>query len=145
MIDFTKRPPGWFWVVTALFFIWSLIGCAMYLAEHMMAQQPYIDAFGADKWDLKAITPAWATAGYAVGVWSGLIGGLLLLMRKRLCLPFFYASFIGAIVGFLPSIIDGRFRAVMATGDYGMLVFVWGVCIFIIWFAGRMNRQSYLR
>lgn len=117
----------------------------MYLAEHMIAQPAYIDAFGADMWALKEITPAWATAGYAVGVWGGLIGGLLLLMRRRLCLPFFYASFVGAIVGFLPSIIDGRFRAVMGAGDYSMLVFVWAVCILIIGFAVRMRRQSYLR
>lgn len=117
----------------------------MYLAEHLMAKPAYIDAFGADMWALKAVTPLWATAGYAIGVWGGLIGITLLLMRRRATLPFLYASFMGAIIGFLPSIFDDRFKAVMGAGDYAMLAFVWTMCILVICFAHVMRRRSVLR
>lgn len=139
------KPSKWFWIIGAFYLLWNLIGCGMYLAEHMMGQAAYVESFGADMWALKDITPAWATAGYAVGVWGGLIGIILLLMRKKACLPFLYASFAGAIIGFLPSVLDGRFRAVMGAGNYGMMVFIWAECLFIIWFARRALAKGYLR
>lgn len=117
----------------------------MYLAEHMLAEGPYIEAFGADMWTLKALTPWWSTAGYAIGVWGGLIGVILLLLRKSLCVPFFYASFVGAVIGFLPSILDERFRAVLGAGDYGLMIFIWAECLFVIWFARKMRADQILR
>lgn len=137
--------PKWFWAAGILYLLWSLIGCSMYLTEHMLGEAAYIDAFGADMWALKDITPAWATAGYAIGVWCGLAGIILLLLRKKLCLPFFLASLAGAIIGFLPSLFDERFRSVMAGGDYGMLVFVWVVCAFGVWFARKFIAQGVLK
>lgn len=139
------KAPWWFWLVAVLYLLWNIIGCSMYLAEHMMGQESYIAAFGADLWALKEITPWWATAGYAVGVWGGLIGIILLLLRKKLCLPFFYASFVGAVIGFLPSILDGRFRAVMGGGDYGMMIFIWAECLLIIWLARKFTAKGILR
>jgi len=139
------KTPWWFWLIVALCFLWNLVGCTMYLAEHLMADAAYGEAFGAELLSVREFVPWWATAGYAVGVWGGLVGIILLLLRKKLCLPFFYASFLGAIIGFLPSIFDERFKAVMGGGDYGMMIFIWAECIFIIWFARKMLSKGIIR
>jgi len=110
-----------------------------------MSDAAYAENFGADVLALRDITPWWATSGYAVGVWGGLVGILFLMLRKKLCLPFFYTSFIGAIIGFIPSMFDARFKAVMGGGDYGFMVFIWVTCIFIIWFARKMRAKGILR
>ncbi|WP_026941459.1 hypothetical protein [Hellea balneolensis] len=70
---------------------------------------------------------------------------LRLILRKKLCLPFFYASFLGAVIGFIPSIFDTRFKAVMGDGDYGFMIFIWFMCIFIIWFARKMLSRGIIR
>lgn len=137
-----KKTSWWFWVITAFYLLWSIIGCTMYLVEHMMGDAAYIENFGADMLPLREITPWWATSGYAVGVWGGLIGVILLMLRKSLCLPFFYASFVGAIIGFIPMIFDARFKSVMGAGDYGFMIFIWIECIFIIWFALKMRSKG---
>jgi hypothetical protein len=139
------KAPWWFWVIAVLYILWSFVGCAGYLAEHLMSDAAYGEAFGAEMLSLRDLTPIWATAGYAFGVWGGLVGGILLLLRKKLCLSFFYASFIGAVIGFLPSIFDGRFKAVMKTGDYGFMVFIWLICLFIIWFARKILTKAIIR
>jgi len=123
MSDAPIKAPWWFWVITILYLLWSLIGCGMYLVEHMMDDTAYAEAFGAELLSLRGVTPWWATSGYAIGVWGGLVGIILLMLRKKLCLPFFYASFAGAIMGFIPSLFDARFKAVMGGGDYGFMVF----------------------
>lgn len=147
MVDYIGRSKAawWFWVIGVIYLLWSIVGCGGYLAEQMMSDAAYSEAFGAERFDLRGLTPAWATAGYAIGVWGGLVGVILLLLRKKLCLPFFYASFIGAIIGFLPSIFDGRFKAVLGGADYGLMIFIWLECIFIIWFARKMTRNGILR
>jgi len=140
-----SKAPWWFWVIAILYLLWSFIGCGMYLVEHMMSDAAYVENFGAELLPLRNITPWWATAGYAIGVWGGLVGVILLMLRKQWCLPFFYASFAGAIIGFIPSIFDERFKVVMGVGDYGLMIFIWLECIFIIWFARKMRSKGIIR
>ncbi len=145
MENLKKNTPWWFWVIGIIYLLWSFIGCGGYLAEQLMSESAYTESFGVEMAGLRELTPSWATAGYAIGVWGGLIGVILLLLRRKLCLPFFYASFIGAIIGFMPSIFDERFKVVLGGGDYGLMIFIWLVCIFIIWFARKMVSMGLLR
>lgn len=139
------KPSKLFWVVAVVFLLWSIMGCAGYLAEHMMSDDAYREAYGEAYVALRGQTPMWATAGYAIGVWGGLTGAILLLLRKKLCLPFFVASLAGAIVGFIPSMAFENFRAVMGPSDWGMMCTVWAICIFIIAFAHRQKANTVLR
>lgn len=43
--------------------------------------------------------PIWAAAGWGLGVWGGLAGSILLLMRNRLAVPAFGLSLLGAVLG----------------------------------------------
>ena len=139
------KTPWWFWVIAIIYLLWSFVGTGGYLVEHMMGDAAYEEAFGAEILSLRDLTPLWATAGYAIGVWGGFVGAILILLRKKLCLPFFYASFLGAVIGFLPSIFDGRFKAVMGLGDYGLMIFIWLICLFIIWFARKTLAKGIIR
>ena len=138
------KAPWWFWLIGGLYLVWNLVGCSSYLAEHLLSDTAYTENFGAERTAIRHLIPAWATAGYAIGVWGGLAGIILLLLRKKICLPFLYASFIGAVIGFLPSIFDGRVSAVMGLFDYGLMGFIWIECIFIIWFARKMRAGGIL-
>ena len=140
----TQKTPTLFWVIAVLYLLWALIGCAGYLAEHLMSDAAYLESYGADMAALRGQTPIWATSAYAVGVWGGLIGGILLLLRRKLCLPFFYASLAGAVIGFLPMMFMDKFRAVMGGGDWAFMLFIWAVCIFIIWFARKKTAKGIL-
>lgn len=145
MIDFSQRPSRLFWAVAALLFLWSCVGCFMYLVEMTMSQDSYIDMFGAEMAALRGNIPAWSISGYAVGVWFGFIGNILLLLRRRICLPFFWLSFVGAVVGFFWYIIDPRGRAVMGGGDWAFMLIIWAICIFTIGFASWARSKTYLR
>ena len=134
--------PWWFWIIVIAFLIWNIIGCGMYLAERLMEDAAYAEAFGPSMVAVREITPIWATAGYALGVWSGLAGMFALIMRKRVAVTLFTVSLLGAVIGFLPYIIDGRFKAVLTGGDYGFMIFIFAECLFILWFARRMLRPA---
>jgi len=97
-----ERTPVHLWIVGALALLWNGFGCFDYLmtrtrgaayVESMMhtddgeAIMAYIDAF-----------PIWAAAGWGLGVWGGLAGAILLLMRHRWAVPVLLASLVGALV-----------------------------------------------
>lgn len=140
--NITTRRPWWFWVLMAVYLIWSLIGVGMYLAEHLMSDTAYAEMFGDEMLALRGQVPWWAVSGYAVGVWGGLAGVIMLMMRKRVAIPLFVASFIGAVIGFIPSMTDDRFKAQMGTADYGFMIFIFAECLFILWLARLMLRPA---
>ena len=99
----TTKAPIHLWIIGGLATLWNAFGCFDYFMtrtkgadyiESMMhtddgeAIMAYIDAF-----------PIWAAAGWGLGVWGGLAGAILLLMRHRLAVPVLLASLLGAIVG----------------------------------------------
>jgi len=140
----TIKAPVWFWVITIIFLLWSLMGCSMYLVEHLMSDASYGESFGQELLDVRGLMPWWAISGYAFGVWGGLVGGILLMLRKKAALSFFYVSLAGAIVGFIPSIFDDRFRSLMGISDWMFMIFIWAVCIAIILFSRRMRTRGIL-
>jgi hypothetical protein len=42
--------------------------------------------------------PAWVVSAWAIGVWGGVLGALLLLVRRRLAVWVFLASLMGMVV-----------------------------------------------
>ena len=99
----TERSPIHLWIVGAVSTLWSAFGCydyfmtrmrnTDYLAELMPSVDPnamlaWVDAF-----------PIWAQFGWGLGVWGGLVGSILLLMRSRWAVLAFGLSLIGALLG----------------------------------------------
>ncbi len=97
------KAPAHLWVVGVLALLWNGFGAYDYFmtrtrgAAYVESMMPgvdgskliaYIDSF-----------PIWASAGWGLGVWGGLLGAVLLLMRHRLAVTVLGLSLLGAIVG----------------------------------------------
>lgn len=59
--------------------------------------------------------PVWMTAAFAVGVLGGLVGCVLLLLKKRISVPVFVISLIGYIVLYVGDLTEGVFAAIGAS------------------------------
>ena len=98
-----SRTPAHLWIVGALALLWNGFGSYDYLmtrmrnADYLAGMMPTVDPQAMLAW-VDAF-PIWAQAGWALGVWGGLIGAILLLMRNRWAVPLFAASLLGAVVG----------------------------------------------
>ena len=96
------KAPAHLWIVGALAVLWNGFGAYDYLmtrtrgAAYVDSMMPgmgealvaYINSF-----------PLWASFGWGLGVWMGLAGSILLLMRHRLAIIAFGLSLAGAILG----------------------------------------------
>lgn len=93
-----NKPKLSFWLVAGLGLIWNLMGCMNFLVQ----SDPEIMAALGDEYalykDLIANRPAWATAAFAIAVFGGAVGCILLLLRRRVALQVLILSLFGTVV-----------------------------------------------
>jgi hypothetical protein len=96
MNDNTVGGVHWsFWAIGAVALIWNAAG----VMNFFMQMNP--DVLAAYPESERAIVegrPAWATAAFAIAVFGGALGCLLLLLRKSVAKYLFVVSLIGVIV-----------------------------------------------
>lgn len=95
--------PKSIYVVGVLALLWNALGCYDYLmtrlrdTDYLAKMMPTVDPNAMLAW-VDAF-PIWAQFGWGLGVWGGLLGAVLLLMRNRWAVPVFAASLFGAVLG----------------------------------------------
>ena len=97
------RAPVHLWIVGALALLWNAFGCYDYLmtrmrdTDYLAKMMPTVDPNAALAW-VDAF-PIWAQFGWGLGVWGGLIGAILLLVRSRWAVLVLGLSLLGAVLG----------------------------------------------
>lgn len=92
----TLRSVHWsFWLISVLGLLWNAGGAINYL---MQTNPEFVAALPDTHRAIIDGRPAWATGGFAIGVFGGALGCLLLLFRKSASLYVFVASLIGVMV-----------------------------------------------
>ena len=99
----TRTTPAHLWIVGGLGTLWNAFGAYDYLMTRMRNEDyfrsmvPDVDPQAMLAW-VDAF-PLYAQFGWGLGVWMGLAGSLLLLLRSRWAVWALLLSFIGAVVG----------------------------------------------
>lgn len=140
----TPGRPWHLWVIGILGGLWSLIGVLSFILTQMNVeavmsrfppqQRAYFESF-----------PWWAVAFWAIGVFGGVIGCLLLLLKKRLAFPVLLASVIGAIVYNLGGLfLLGGMEVMRETGGLGFTVIPIIFAAFLAYYARAMSKKGVL-
>lgn len=139
---FASRPIGkGFWLGAIAVLLFMGVGVAGYLVTVMTP----IGSLPAEQQALMAAMPGWQTAVYAVAVWSGLVGAVLLLLRRRLAVSALLVSLLGAIGTFLPFAVVPAVRELATQGDAIAAFIVIGLCAASYWFARQSQQRGWLR
>lgn len=140
----SQKPPLWFWIVSAVMLLWNGLGVMVYIQDATLssaALQAMPDAERA----LRLSRPAWATAAFAVAVFGGTAGCLLLLLRHRFALPVLVLSLLGVVVQMTHAFLIADSIAVYGPGSLIMPAMVLAGALFLVWFARRARRRGWLR
>ena len=141
----TARPPMHLWIVGILALLWNGYACYEYLMTNMK-NQAFLAKVPADQLAYMDGLPSWLTAFWAIGVWGGLAGALLLLIRSRHAVWLFGLSLIGAVVGLGYQMFMTDRPASMTQG---MMVIIpcaiIAVCIALLLYARAMAAKGVLR
>jgi len=91
------KPPKSFWVISVLALLWNFMGVfQFYLAtfslDTMVERLPQVEA------DLYQGIPTWYTVTFAIAVFSGLLGCITMLLRKKITVALFGISLLTVLV-----------------------------------------------
>ena len=137
--------PWHLWLVGILGGLWSSIGVVSFMltqmkVEAVMSQFPpqqraYFESF-----------PLWAVAFWALGVFGGVVGCLLLLLKNRLAFPVLVASAIGAIGANLGGLFFlGGLEVLRETGGLGFTAVPIVAGALMAYYAWAMVKKGVLR
>ena len=86
-----------FWAIASVGLVWNLIGCWNYIVQtdpDAVAQMPEVYRLVVEN------RPAWATAGFAVSVFCGAVGCILMLLRRQVSVALLVLSLLGSLTIF---------------------------------------------
>lgn len=132
--------PMWFWAIGWLGLAWNAYGVQQFSATVMATSESMV-AMGMTPAQaaLYSDLPMWMTAAFATGVFGGLAGCVLLLMRKTRATPVFLISLIGYLVLYVGDITEGVFAA-LGTGQVVILTVVVMIAAGLLWLSRHFDR-----
>ena len=144
----SERTPMHLWVVGGLAVLWNAFGSIDYLMTRLR-NLDWLSQGGGDPQAMLAWVdsfPIWAQFGWGLGVWMGLFGSILLLMRHRWAVPVLGLSLLGAVLGLGYQIFMSPPPAPMNEGPMALLPWIIIlVAALLVLYARAMNNKGVLR
>jgi len=146
-VDAPRASTPWhYWLVTAVAILWNGYACYDYFMTKT-GGDAYMKKAGMSDAQIAHMHayPAWMTADWAIGVWGGLLGGLLLLARTRYAFLVFIASLAAfvAMLIYTYGLTDGG----KVLGQQGVIfnLIILAGCLFFVWYSWLMTKRGVLR
>lgn len=94
-------PRRWtFWVIAFIALLWNLIGLAIFVMQVNLTPE-MIAAMPAPQRAVYEATPAWINIVFGVSVVSGVLGAIILLLKKRWAILLFLVSLLAIVLQLL--------------------------------------------
>ena len=138
------KAPVHLWIIGILALLWSLMGAYDYLMTETK-NETYMSKFTPEQLEFFYGFPAWLIAFWALAVWGGVLGALLLLLRRKLAVKVLVISFLCMVVTMVHNYaFAGAADVVGAVGTiFGVVVFV--ISLGLVVYARAMARRGVLR
>ena len=92
-----SRAPWHLWVIGVLAVLWNFMGAFDYLMTQTR-NEGYMSNYTPEQLEYFYGFPTWVVAFWAIAVWGGVLGAVLLVLRKKLAAGVFLLSFLSMVV-----------------------------------------------
>lgn len=142
MSNSSAKPKVLFWIISIIALIWNIMGVLAYLGQAYITEDAKALLSESDQAYYNNV-PAWITAAFAIAVFSGTLGCIGLLIRKKWATTLLILSFITVIIQSVYSFFIQNY--VEVTGDKAIMQFVIIViAIFLVWFSKDAAKKEIL-
>ncbi len=140
MNDKTVSCVHWsFWVIGAVMLMWNAMGCINFFVQ---MNPEVLAAYRESERAIVEGRPAWATGAFAMAVFGGALGCLLLLLRKAAAYHWFIASLFGVIVTMTHTLSVG---IDFGPGEVlGIILMPIVVAVFLIWYSKLAESKGWV-
>ena len=138
-----SSAPRWFTPVAVLAVIWNLFGVLAYIG-HVTLSPEALAAMPEAERALIESTPAWANGAFAIAVWAGVAGSILLLLRKSAAFVVLVTSFAGVLVQQVHTFGMSDALAVQGNAVLGMAGSIFVIALLLVVLAQRAKSAGWL-
>ena len=143
MNDKTVSCVHWsFWVIGAVALIWNVMGVINFIVQ---MNPGALASFPESHRAIIEGRPVWATGGFAIAVFGGALGCLLLLLRKSAAYYLFVASLLGVIVTMIHTL--GIASSTVNFSPFELLMMILMplvVAAFLIWYSRLADSKGWI-
>ena len=130
--------PKHLWIIGIISLLWNMMGAFDYLMTQT-ENESYMAKFEQAQLDYFYNFPTWLVVFWALAVWGSVLGSILLLMRKRLAVPVFMASFVSMVITAIYNFGFSSGMDVMGSTGLGFTVVIFFVALGLWLYARAMH------
>jgi hypothetical protein len=140
------RAPWTLWAVGVISLLWNGFGGYDYVMTQTRGEA-YMTQMGMGEAQIAAFNamPAWMSAVWAIGVWGGVLGSVLLLARSRWAVHAFAASLGAVLVSLVYYYGLSDVAQVMGQPMVVMNILITVGALFFLWYSWTMAKRGALR
>ena len=140
------RTPVHLWIVGVLSLLWSCIGANDYYQSET-GNMAYYQTMGMGQAEIDWVNgfPAWAVSIWAIGVWVGLAGSILLLLRMRYAFHAFAISLAAMVLMTIYQFGTPHPASLDTTFGYVVTAIVWVIGIALVLYTRAQTKAGVLR
>ncbi len=140
----TNKPNILFWIIGVIALLWNGMGVNAYL-QYAFKTDASVAGLNTEQIAIMEGMPMWYTALFAIAVFAGLIGAVMLLMRKKMAISFFIVSFMCATINQVYWLF-GTDAIELFSDDQPFLfpVIIVAIATFLIWYSKNQSAKGVL-
>jgi len=138
------RTPRHLWVIGVVSLLWNTMGAFDFVMTQTR-NEAYMSSFTPEQLSFFYGFPAWVVAAWAVGVWGGVLGSLMLLFRRRQAVWIFLASLAAIVVTTFQNLVLSNGMAVVGDAfSLGFTATIFVIALMLFLYARAMQKRNIL-
>lgn len=138
------KPPKSFWVIAVLALLWNLMGVFQFFGATFMLDA-MVEDLPTNQADLYRSIPSWYTIIFAIAVFSGLLGCIAMLLRKKITVVLFGISLVAVLVAQGYWIFGTDVIEVIGTSSVIMPLVVIAISIFLYFYSKGAAKNGWFK
>ena len=140
MNDDSAGAVHWsFWAITIFMLIWNVMGCINFFIQ---MNPEMVTSYRENEQAIITGRPIWATVAFAIAVFGGALGCLMLLVKKSIAFYFFIASLLGVVVTMVYTLSVG---IELGIGEViGIIILPLMGAVFLIWYSKYVQNKGWI-
>ena len=140
----STKAPMWFLIVSIIALLWNLIGLWGFTTSFNLGPEDMADVPERMRGYYEAGVPWFYWAAYGLAVIAGVLGCILLLLKRKLATLVFILSIVGILIFNTWSFLISDMAELMITEDYVIQSLVIGIAILLLFLSKRAERKAWI-
>lgn len=141
-ISSRTKAPWRLWVIGIIALLWNAMGAVDYFLSQTK-NEAYMKMFTLEQLEFFYSFPSWSVALWAIAVWGGLLGCILLLLRNKLAASVFLVSLICMVINTIYIYAFSNGMEVMGGAfELAFSAAIFLVAVFLYFYSKNMQAQN---